>query len=237
MFSAAFKLTALKILLGPVLLLQGWWVRRKTPKLPEPVTQSTGVCGQGPAFSLLLLGDSSAAGVGAPLAEQSLLGQLLLLLSQKHQVSYKMLAETGKKTSEMILDLKPEKSQHYDLVVTALGVNDVTSQVAIADWKRQQEQLIVVIQEKFTPKQIIMSGLPPVGLFPALSWPLNAYMGAYADQLNRTLQELLVQHEQVDFLTLRDYPDSAKAATDGFHPGPVVYQMWAQNTVDSINIL
>ncbi len=228
-------LAVTKILLSPVLLLQGWWVRRNTPELPEPVIQPEGLVGQGSPFSLLLLGDSSAAGVGAPNAEQSLLGQLLSLLTQNHQVRYRMIAQTGKTTAEMLADLLVESPQQYDLVVTALGVNDVTSQVSLSRWRKQQIQLIKAIQEKYTPKQIIMSGLPPVGDFPALKWPLSAYMGAYADQLDALLKTLLESHEDIEFLTLRGYPEEAQAASDGFHPGPVVYRMWAENIVRAID--
>ena len=50
--------------LGPVLLAQGHYVRRVTPRLPEPEGLRQGVEGSGPPLRLLILGDSSAAGVG-----------------------------------------------------------------------------------------------------------------------------------------------------------------------------
>ncbi len=236
MFFTSVRFFLLKILLGPVLLIQGWWVRKKTPVLPEPVIHKKGQVGTGPTFKLLLLGDSSAAGVGAPSADQSLLGELLALLSKKHQVTYHMLAETGKTTAEILLDLASEATEHHDLVVTALGVNDVTSQVPLNKWSEQQKELISTIHRKFSPNQLIMSGLPPVRDFPALPWPLNAYMGAYADQLNKMLAPLTASQSGVEFLSLRGYPDEAQTATDGFHPGPVVYRLWAQNIIEAIDI-
>ncbi len=236
MLFTSLRFLLLKILLGPVMLIQGWWVRRNTPVLPEPVIHKKGQVGTGPPFRLLLVGDSSAAGVGAPCAEQSLLGELLALLRKDHQVTYHMLAETGKTTAEILMDLVDEPAEHHDLVVTALGVNDVTSQVPLNKWSEQQKALINTINSKFSPNQLIMSGLPPVREFPALPWPLNAYMGAYADQLNKMLVQITTAHEGVEFLSLRGYPDEAKAATDGFHPGPTVYRLWAQNIVAAIDI-
>lgn len=230
-----FKLGLAKILLGPLLLWQGHKVRRNTPVLPEPVGQKTGQQGQGRTLRLLVLGDSSAAGVGAPTAKQSLLGQLLEQLSEDYQVTYQLLAATGKTTADVLAEIPAQPQQHFDVVVTALGVNDVTAQVALRRWRRQQARLIDLIHRQFTPQLIIMSGLPPVRDFPALLWPLNLYLGACADAKDQLLQALLARHDSVHFLSLRGYPEQAKAAVDGFHPGPMVYQLWAQNIAQLIN--
>ena len=229
------KLRLLKFLLAPVLVVQGLWVRWKTPRLAEPVTKKQGLVGSGPELRMLLLGDSSAAGVGAETAEASLLGQLTNLLSQDHQLRYHMLAETGKTTAQTIDDIRALPAQKFDVVITALGVNDVTSQVPIKTWNEQQAGLVQLLQQKFSPEQIIMSGLPPVRHFPALPWPLNLYLGLYADALNQALLELLEAHTSVFFHSLRNYPDEALCASDGFHPGPEVYRLWAMYLVDIIS--
>ena len=114
-----FRMRLIKYILGPVLLTQGWWVRHKTPTLPEPTISHEGVVGEGRALSLLLLGDSSAAGVGADTAEASLLGQLLKNLSLNYRVSYQMVAKTGQTTAGMIEVLKSKQKRHYDVVITA----------------------------------------------------------------------------------------------------------------------
>ncbi|MCX7553337.1 SGNH/GDSL hydrolase family protein [Marinicella sp. S1101] len=223
-----------KILFGPILLIQGWWVRHKTPVLPEPEIPAKGVKGKGRPLKLLLMGDSSAAGVGALVPEQSLLEQLLSQLCQRHQVKYLMLAETGRTTAQMIAILETSEASQFDVVITALGVNDVTSQVAVKAWVKQQQNLLSLLKAKHQPQLIIMSGLPPVGDFPALPWPLNAYLGAVADQMNVALEKICAEHAEVHFHSLRDYPDDAKAASDGFHPGPSTYQIWAERLAAQI---
>ena len=229
------KLLLIKVLLGPVLLIQGLWIKHKTPRLPEPKIKKQGQVGSGSALKLLLVGDSSAAGVGAATPQDSLLGQLISLLSKSYQLNYRMMAETGKTTAETIEDIKAAPEQKFDVIITALGVNDVTSQVPIKAWRSQQFKLIQLLQQKFSPRLIIMSGLPPVRDFPALPWPLNFYLGLYADQLNEILQQLTAAESQLAFHSLRDYPVEAQAATDGFHPGPKVYQLWAKYLVDIIS--
>jgi hypothetical protein len=58
-----YQLTTLA--LGPLLLAQGLYVRRKTPLLPEPPGARSGFAGTGRLLRVLILGDSAAAGVGA----------------------------------------------------------------------------------------------------------------------------------------------------------------------------
>ena len=236
MITSAHRLTVTKTLLAPVLLIQGWWVKRHIIKLPEPKLKHQGVIGTGFSLRLLLLGDSSAAGVGVDSPEASLLGQLLKNLTPHFQVSYRMLAKSGQTTRGMIEQLKRQEKLDCDVVITALGVNDVTAQVPVKQWLSQQQELFSLIKQKFSPKKII-SGLPPVRDFPALPWPLNVYMGAYADLFNQAIIEFCENNDFVSFQSLREYPVEALAAIDGFHPGPKVYQLWAQYLAEDISNL
>ena len=56
------KLSTLALL--PVVVLQGLKVRKNTPRLAEASGDRAGICGQGQPLSLLILGDSAAAGGG-----------------------------------------------------------------------------------------------------------------------------------------------------------------------------
>lgn len=51
----------LTLLLGPLLLYQGFRVRRNILLLPEPPGERTGTAGSGPLLRLLVTGDSAAA--------------------------------------------------------------------------------------------------------------------------------------------------------------------------------
>ena len=72
---------AARILLLPVLLGQAVFVRRRYVALAEPAGDRRGKAGQGPLLQLLILGDSSAVGVGVTTQQQALLGGLLAHLS------------------------------------------------------------------------------------------------------------------------------------------------------------
>ena len=63
-------------LLWPVLWLQARYVRRITPRMPEPPRRRIGTAGRGSLVRLLLAGDSGAAGVGASSQYQALCAPL-----------------------------------------------------------------------------------------------------------------------------------------------------------------
>jgi len=65
------------IVLIPSLIIQGNAVKKNTLRLPEPEGNRQGIIGTGKALSILILGDSAAAGVGVQIQEDALLGAVL----------------------------------------------------------------------------------------------------------------------------------------------------------------
>ena len=84
----------LRILLGPILLFQGKRVRSGILRLPEPEGPRAGKTGDGPPISVLLLGDSATAGVGAATQSDALSGQLVEWLAAANTVRWRLHAKT-----------------------------------------------------------------------------------------------------------------------------------------------
>ena len=223
----------LKTVLGPVLLLQGLWVRLRTPRLPEAQGPRQGRTGAGPRLRLLVLGDSSAAGVGVASQSEALLGQLTHTLGQVYTVHYRLEAQTGATTAGAIDRLDPQGTETVDAVVTALGVNDLTAGRRLPDWLADQKRLIDCLRARMRPRVIMLSGLPPVHLFPALPLPLRWYLGAGARAYSTALEDL-ARRQGVLFLPLDFSMDVSQMATDGFHPGRGVYREWARRAASGL---
>ena len=67
----------------PVVLAQGIWVRRRTPRLPDVEGQAWGsIAGTGPGINLVLLGESTVAGVGASTYQGALACKMATFLSR-----------------------------------------------------------------------------------------------------------------------------------------------------------
>ena len=213
--------------LGPVLLAQGRYVRRVTPRLPEPEGLRQGVEGSGPPLSLLILGDSSAAGVGVATQAEALSGRLVAALAPAFRVSWKLVATSGFTSAEVLRLLEAEPEQRFDVVVTSTGVNDVTGSTARKQWLTVQRRLVELLQGRFQARHILLSSLPPMHHFPALPQPLRWYLGLRARRLNRDLRRWAQHHEGCEFVPI-DFPaNPALAASDGFHPGAEAYAIWA----------
>lgn len=220
-------LIALRILLLPVLLGQAVFVRKRAIALPEPPGDRTGTIGQGPPLRLLILGDSSAAGVGVQHQGDALLGQLTMHLSPHATVTYHLHAVTGAKTSDVLAWLDTLTDGPYDVVVTALGVNDVTKAVSLGRWQRQQTALFDRLTTQFGARKIVVSGLPPMEQFPLLPQPLRWVLGRQAARFDRHLHALVAARPVCAMARIDLGLDETNMSEDGFHPGPAVYAVWA----------
>ena len=221
--------------LAPVLLLQGRHVRRTVALLPEPAGLREGACGSGPLLRLLVAGDSAAAGVGARTQEDALSGRLVAGLKDSFHVKWKLHAFTGATTADLLGHLEALPAEDFDVVVTSLGVNDVTGRRSLADWRCQQKQLIALLVDRFHARHILLSGLPPMHRFPALPQPLRWYIGSRAQDFDRELASLAHCHARCEFVKLGyAMMDTETMAADGFHPGPAIYDLWAAEVVRRI---
>lgn len=223
------------VALAPVLLWQGRHVRRTVALLPEPGGSREGAAGSGPLLRLLVTGDSAAAGVGAQTQHEALTGRVVAGLKAWFHVRWKLLAFTGATTADMLERLQHAPAEDFDVVVTSLGVNDVTGRRSLADWRRQQGQLIALLENKFHARHILLSGLPLMHRFPALPQPLRWYIGSRARDFDRVLAELAGCEPRCEFLKLGyEMMDPRAMAADGFHPGPAIYGLWAAEVMRRI---
>lgn len=220
------KHTLATIGLGPVLLLQGAWVRRVTPRLPEAAGPRQGAVGHGRPLRVLVTGDSAAAGVGAAHQDQALAGSLARALAPDFAVEWLLEARTGRTTADALAQLARLPAQPFDVALVSLGVNDVTGGVGLSRWLAQQRALVDLLRGKFGARHVLLSALPPLHRFPALPQPLRWYLGARAERFNASL---LQQAPALDcHVLVPEFPLVPDAlAADGFHPGPGAYAAWA----------
>ncbi|WP_179996562.1 SGNH/GDSL hydrolase family protein [Acinetobacter sp. YH16051] len=221
----------------PALVIQGSRVKKNKIRLPEAEGAREGITGEGQTLSLLILGDSAAAGVGVAHQNDALLGAVISALQHQYQVHWRLEAQSGDTTSQVIQKTKKLVNQKYDVVVTSVGVNDVTRLMSAQTWIKQQQHFYQLIQAKFQPELIIATGVPPMHLFPALPNPLSWLFGQYAKQMNLQLEKMIAQQEDMQWIEydIRKYQSmSLEMAKDGFHPSKEIYQIWGKEVSDRI---
>lgn len=217
--------------LAPLLAYQAITARRRVPRLPEPDGHRVFNAEADNSFRLLILGDSAAAGVGVGDQQQALSGQLVSRLSRVSPVSWRLIAQTGATTEDALCWLDRLPAEKFDGVVLSIGLNDLTKGQSNARWQHNYQQLRQLLRNKFDVAVQVVSDLPPIGRFPALPMPLRWVLGQRRDEFSAKLQQALLQEPDCTFLPLDFALPASAMASDGFHPGEPVYQVWAESIV------
>ncbi|HMS80284.1 MAG TPA: SGNH/GDSL hydrolase family protein [Burkholderiaceae bacterium] len=206
---------------APLLLWQGRRVRRDTPKLPEAEGPRDGIAGAdrpGRPLRLLIVGDSSAAGVGARAQDEALAGRLVARLAPRlaRPLAWRLVARTGATTRDALALIDAEPPDRFDVAGVALGVNQVTAVRPVPRWQPD-----------------VSRGHGPMHRFPALPQPRRGVMGLHARALDAALGRWCAARPsgalpRATHVPLPAMRDPALVASDGFHPGPGAYAIWAE---------
>lgn len=216
----------LTVLLAPLIMVQAYYVKRTTLRLPEPKGSRNGVSGSGPKTSILIVGDSAAAGVGVETQDQALSGNLVTALAGTHEISWQMIAKIGDTSRKLYTRLEKAPKAPVEYVLISIGVNDVTSLIKPAEFVKNLIKIIELLKNEYHARRILFTKVPPMHLFPALPQPLRWWLGVKAKTLNDALQSLSESNEQCDFIDLALPFENDYMAKDGFHPGTEAYELW-----------
>jgi lysophospholipase L1-like esterase len=171
----------------------------------------------------VVLGDSTAQGLGAPSPDRGYVGQVLTELRQRTGLPWRVLnlSVSGALTRDVISAQLPRMPAHADLVTCGIGVNDIlyTSPGKLfADLRA----LIAAV-----PDQTVLLDLP----LPAGCWGfLGRASVPYVTRINRTIRRaadarsLPVAEVSAHFLP----PWTGKFASDCFHPSQAGHRDWSR---------
>ena len=218
---------AAKLLLSPLLVAQALATRARTPRLPEASGEREGEVGRGPRLRLLMLGDSSAAGVGVTEQSQALAGYLTKALARQAgvRVQWRLLARSGLTSAQCLEHLASSALFDADVAVVVLGVNDVVDQVPSRSAVAARESIANRLRNGHGVAHVVFAPLPPVQHFPALPQPLRWVAGQDAKRHDDAVAAWARTRSDVSHVPI-DLPLNASLmADDGFHPGEPVYRI------------
>lgn len=230
------KINFILAALTPVLWLQSRQVRQRTPRLPEATGPRKGRVGTGELIKVLVLGDSGAAGVGVQLMDEGLCGQLVARLSHEYTVEWVVLATNGLDSPGMIKLIEGEPYSEFDVVVVSLGANDATALCAPDQWSQMQESVADLIKDRFNPRVLVHSAVPPMHACMALPQPLRWFMGCWANEMNGRLADSVQTKQILSGVrackrSVHWHPETTTTygmSEDGIHPSALGYSVWAQ---------
>jgi lysophospholipase L1-like esterase len=179
----------------------------------EPPLEISGTIGpeDGDPLTLVVLGDSSVAGVGADAAEDTLTYGVAKALSDQYRVSLHALGVSGSRLCDVVDRQLPQlEGLGADIVLVCVGTNDVTHGTTLREARRQLRLLVAGLAEVAPEARVIVSGLPPAETATAFHRPLRDLLGLRALLFTRLYRAELAPYGISVF-------DIAKLTKSAFH--------------------
>lgn len=224
----------------PLMIFQGTRLR-KTLHFPAEPTDISGEYGHdGQKFKVLLVGESSIAGVGASSHAKGLPGMFARELADHYdwQVQWEVVAKSGYTAHKVNTKLlKHIKSEAADLILIGLGANDALGWSSPHKWATDITQILNQLRQRFPRTPILFMNLPPLQFFPALPILIRSSASYNLSLLGKELEKISNKYEQVwfcgpsdEFTTwseeLKQTTDKSELFSDGIHPSEKTYRRW-----------
>lgn len=215
---------------------QGLWLRRQVRPLAEPAGRPSGTVGAGRReVRLLVVGESSAVGVGVRSYDETLAAHIAAIYSDNARciVHWSAIGKSGATVDELmaLLARQPQDSLKADIVVMAIGVNDVLRFRSPLRWRRSLRSLIDLLQLATGCQLMMLSPIPPLWKFTLLPVPLRYLLGAQALLLDCCSQIIVARDSRVRHLCIPLLDQTSMLCEDRFHPSSCGYREWARHVV------
>jgi lysophospholipase L1-like esterase len=180
------------------------------------------LAGAGPLW--VVLGDSTAQGIGAPSWDEGYVGQLRRALDDGSEHPWRVvnLSRSGARTDDVLERQLPALEAMVarpDLVTCAIGANDIVRRVP--GLEARIRQIIARL-----PERAIIATLPQ-GLGPERTQALNEVIRAEAPGAGLVVADVWARTGP---------PWHGKYAEDRFHPGALGYADWAAAFADVLHL-
>lgn len=197
---------------------------------PTPAAMRFGA--SGPVLHYLVLGDSTAAGVGAPYDEGIAVGTAQEL-ARSHQVRLWNAAVSGARMRDILDSQLPEALTRMrpDLVLLSAGANDVTHLTSIPSMRTRLRAVVHQLRASNPDVRIVVTGSPDMGSPPRIPWLLRGLASLRTRMVNRMFRSEARQ-QQLTFAPIAEVTgpmfrkNRALFDADRFHPNARGYATW-----------
>jgi lysophospholipase L1-like esterase len=224
------------------LVRQARRVRKRMLTLPEPPGEHSGLervaDGTG-MLRLLVIGDSTAAGVGVNHMRDALPPQLAAILATRRgcMVEWTVSARTGATASFTAEELVPMAPLEQDIALVLVGVNDVVKLTPRPIWRARMDRLVDALQKHLRPGgQIVLAGLPNLWQFRTFPQPLRALLGWHGRVLDREVRQIAERRLGVKHVAMPPVSGPEMFAEDGLHPNAAAYRALAAHFAAALDL-
>jgi lysophospholipase L1-like esterase len=219
------------LLLSPVLLVQARKMRRIIPILPDSAAPWSGSLDAPDPVRLLVLGDSTAAGVGARTQDDALPGNIARELHAHwgRGSTWNAIGENGA-TARDIVDryLASATVAEYDLIFLSIGANDALHIRSRRAFRRDVRTILRRLRARNPHALILVSSLPAFFRFEALPNPLRWVLYLHSSSLEAAARRVVAGEPGVIMSPPPPPYTAGFFASDRFHPSASGYHDWAE---------
>jgi len=220
---------------APVLYAQGKRLRRDTPILPPAALPWHGSHPGPDPLRLLLLGDSTIAGVGAQTQQNGLPGNLARELSERlgRGVEWRAVGESGATSRDLLERFIDEAvSSPFDIAFLSIGANDALGLRSRVAFGRDVRSLLGRLRQVSPEATLIMSSLPAFFRFELLPNPLKRNLYRHSRSLEAEARRIVGLTDNARMSPPPPPYTEGFFASDLFHPSELGYRDWARFAVD-----
>ncbi|MCE7961535.1 MAG: SGNH/GDSL hydrolase family protein [Acidobacteria bacterium ACB1] len=223
---------------SPFLYVQGQITRWKIGVLPGAGGKTHGSTDNGTggdAARLLVLGESTVAGLGARDHEHALAGRFAHYLSKaiERSVEWDVVGKNGvtaQRTIEDLLPLVPDKK--FDFVLLGIGGNDVLKLSSPRKWRRDMLELLSLLRKRNDASEIFITNCPMIIESPALPEPIKSILWRLSQMHDRNIREFSRDLGGITYYPQPERIDSENFFADGIHPSEEGYDRWARAMIE-----
>ena len=224
---------ALVLPFSPFLYLQGQRTRRRVGILPGAGGETNGISGSGKeTVKLLVIGESTVAGLGARSHELALAGQFARRLSRRtgKTVNWTVIGKNGvtaRRTIDELVPLIPDET--YDYILVGLGGNDVMKLSSPRKWRRDMTELLGILRKRNPDAAFFLSNCPMIKLSPAIPHPIKFLLWELSKLHDSNVKDLTAKMDRVFYYHQPRNIVLEGFFADGIHPSEKGYSDWSES--------
>jgi len=182
--------------------------------------------------NILIIGESTAAGVGASTQEKTFAAQVYHQSDKAFNIYN--LGESGlkaEKLKRLLAHAEQEIPEKFEYAIILIGANDCFKFTPPGRFKNQLVDFIQLLQNEKSVQKIIIPSIAPVQHFPSIPRIMRFFLGMHRNILTRELKSLRKNIHGLDFNNFKFEMSSEFLATDGIHPSDKGYELMAKETI------
>ena len=216
---------------SPLLFLQGQYTRWKVGLLPEAAGDKAGSVGTGgsPA-KLLVIGESTVAGLGARSHDKALAGRFAEQLSARiaRPVEWQVIGRNGvtaQRTIDELVPMMPDQS--FDYILIGLGGNDVMKLSSPRKWRRDMVRLLGILRERNPDSTVFITNCPMIKYSPVMPHPIKFLLWELSKLHDANIREFTAGMDRVCYYHQPADVNLDNFFADGIHPSEQGYADWS----------